>query len=153
MPITLFTEPNLTSPNSFPNKEASESCFCSTKGCKHYGKVRNNAWCKENPFSRRTLQSVIQLKRTWTGQIQDKCNVWEPINTHTLTAQVHQHRWQRPPPPPASHNIYTVCSLVGLSPAHTLGRSTGSPPPCSSAPTATRKHTITHTHSHSINIF
>ena len=65
-----------------------------------------------------------------------------------LTAQVHQHRWQRPPPLPASHNIYRVCSLVEPSPAHTLGRSTGSPPPCSSAPTATQTHTLTHTHVH-----
>lgn len=58
-------------------------------------------------------------------------------HTHTLTERVHQRRWQRPPPPPASHNIYTVCSPVGPSPARTLGRSTCSPPPCSWAQTAT----------------
>lgn len=62
-------------------------------------------------------------------------------SAQTLTSQARLRRWRPPPPPLASHCIYTGYSLEGPSPAHTWGRSTGSLPPCSSTPTATTTYT------------
>ncbi len=100
------------------------------------------------------MESIIKLTTSWqlrnntqlgSEHTHTHTHTHTHKHTHTLTVRVHQHRWQRPPPLPASHNIYIVCSLVAPSPARTPGTSTGSPPPCSSAPTAAQRHTFTNT--------